>query len=170
MHESAARPELGQMIVEVVRIEGPAHQELVLRRVREAWGVQRAGTRIRAAFDSVVKSLSRRGSVSKDRAGFLSTDGLPVEVVRSATDDPRSLRGVDEIPSAELGLAVEMLVKDARSISWDELTIRVARLFGWSRRGPDIANALDIAISVHLQGGTVVQDDDGMLIPGDVGA
>lgn len=58
-----------------------------------------------------------------------------------------------------------MLVSDARSITWDELTTRVARLFGWNRRGPDIAKALDSVLQARLRAGAVIADGE-MLKPG----
>lgn len=155
MHEHSV--DLVRMIEEVVRVEGPAHQDLVLRRVREQWGVQRAGSRIRSAFDWATQLLCRRTSIVKD-SGFLSIKGSRLEKVRRSTDDPRSCRGVEEVPTVELELAVRMLVRDAHTITWDELTMRVAKLFGWNRRGPDIAKALESVIQSHIRGGALVAD------------
>lgn len=165
MHEDAALADLCRMIEEVVGVEGPAHQDLVLGRIREAWGVQRAGVRIRKAFDAAIRSLCRRASLVRDKAGFLSINDHLLETVRSATEDPKSCRDVQEIPTAELGLAMDMLVRDARSITWDELTTRVARLFGWNRRGPDIGKALDTVLQARIRGGAVIADGE-MLKPG----
>lgn len=136
----------------------------MLGRVREAWGVQRAGVRIRKAFEAAIRSLCRRASLVRDKAGFLSINGHALDVVRSATEDPRSCRDVDEIPPTELGLAMDMLMKDARSITRDELTTRVARLFGWNRRGPDIAKALESVLQVRILAGVVIADGE-MLKP-----
>src|SRR5579864_1578672 len=143
----------------------PAHQELVLRRVREAWGVQRAGTRIRAAFDLAIQRLCRIRTVLRDEAGFLSIEGSRPESVRIATGDLKSNRDVVEVPQIELAQAVDLLVRDAGSITEDELTTRVARLFGWSRRGPDIAKALGIVVKAGIHSGSLVLDG-AMLTPG----
>lgn len=50
------------------------------------------------------------------------------------------------MPREEAELAVKRLVHDARAITQGELTERVARIFGWRRRGPDITHALDEAL------------------------
>ncbi len=169
MHEGPAQSDLCRMIAEVVRIEGPVHQELVLRRVRETWGVQRAGLRIRAAFDGAINWLCRKAGVFRDEAGFLSIDATRPDAVRTPTDDTRSHRDAAEIPYIELALAVDMLVNDARSITTDELTTRVARLFGWNRRGPDIMKVLDLAIQSRLEKGSLLAEGQ-MLRPGKAGA
>jgi hypothetical protein len=67
---------------------------------------------------------------------------------------------VDEVPKAEMQLAVDHLVRDARRVSRDELTREVARLFGWNRRGPDIARALDEAVDFLIQKGRIEMDGD----------
>src|SRR5205814_3209476 len=61
MHEGAAQPELQRIILEVVTGEGPIATELTLQRVRECWGMNRAGSRARGAFDTALRSLRRRG-------------------------------------------------------------------------------------------------------------
>ena len=39
-----------------------------------------------------------------------------------------------------------------------ELTTRVARLFGWNRRGPDITKALDLVVHSRLEQGSLLAD------------
>jgi hypothetical protein len=169
MHEGPAQSHLCRMIAEVVRVEGPAHQDLVLRRVREAWGVHRVGSRIQKAFDWAVKWLCRNTEISSDATGFLSINSSGPDAVRTPTEDPRSHRDIAEIPHLELALAVEMLVNDARSITPDELTTRVARLFGWNRRGPDISKTLDLVVQSRLDQGSLLADGP-MLRPSKPGA
>jgi hypothetical protein len=145
MHDPSARLDLKRMIKEVALIESPIAEELALRRVREAWGTGRAGSRIRGAFNDAMNSLIRQGEVKRDRFGFLwigELKGVRVPVEETA----ETRRTIEEVPAEELQLAVQHLVFDARSIAWDELTTSVARLFGWSRRGLDIAVTLDDAV------------------------
>ena len=61
MHDPEARPDLRRMIEEVVAGEGPVVEEIVLQRVREQWGVGRAGSRIRVTIGCVG---SKKGSES----------------------------------------------------------------------------------------------------------
>jgi hypothetical protein len=145
MHDPSAYLDLKRMLKEVVEIESPIAEELALRRVRESWGIGRAGSRIRSAFKDALNSLTRQGEISRDRFGFLWVGKL--RGVRVPVDKtPETRRTVEEVPAEELQLAVRHLVFDARSITWEELTTSVARLFGWNRRGPDIAVTLDDAV------------------------
>ncbi|MGA2015209.1 MAG: DUF3320 domain-containing protein, partial [Solirubrobacteraceae bacterium] len=146
MHLPEAQWQLRQLIEQIITIEGPALDTLVLRRAREAWGVGRAGRRIRDAFDTAVRTLTRNGTITTDRQGFLARTGTEIQSVRIPGGDAEARRGAEEVPLAEMQLAVANLVADAKRVTRDELTFEVARLFGWSRRGPDIAAALDRAV------------------------
>jgi hypothetical protein len=69
------------------------------------------------------------------------------------------------VPKLELALAVQHLVEDARRVSRDELTFQVARLFGWNRRGSDIAAALDRAVDKLLRDGVLQSDGQYVKVP-----
>jgi very-short-patch-repair endonuclease len=165
MHLPEAQRPLREVIEHVVTIEGPVLDSLVLRRVREAWGVGRAGRRIRDAFDTAVGALVRRGSMTVDRHGFLSIPETRIEMVRVPGGDPAARRGADEIPLAEMQLAVLNLARDARRVRRHELTFEVARLFGWNRRGPDIAAALDRAVDGLRRAADLDEDGEYLYIP-----
>src|SRR5262249_33757420 len=58
MHQPEAHNDLARMVEEVVRVEGPVAESLVLKRLREAWGIQRAGSRIRERFEKCLHYLA----------------------------------------------------------------------------------------------------------------
>ena len=165
MHLPEAQWQVRQLIEQVVSIEGPVLDTLVLRRVREAWGVGRAGSRIRDAFDTAVRALVRKGSVSSRPPRVPIRPETRIERVRVPGDDPEARRGADEIPLAEMELAVLNLARDARRVRPQELTFEVARLFGWNRRGPDIAAALDRAVDELKRTGQLAEDGEYLYIP-----
>jgi very-short-patch-repair endonuclease/ribosomal protein S7 len=152
MHMPEARSDLRRLIETVVRFEGPVHEERVLQSVRRAWGNDRAGSRMREAFSRAVRDLTRSG-IERDHAGFLKTKFSKADEVRVPTDDPETRREVRHVPSEELGLAVVRFVAEAHAVSRDELSMRIARLFGWQRRGPDIQAALEDVVGALLAEG-----------------
>ncbi|GGS47034.1 DUF3320 domain-containing protein [Actinokineospora fastidiosa] len=158
MHSPAARPHLRKLIEETVRAEGPIHQDRALTTIRKAWGGDRSGPRIKAAFESAVRDL--RARIDRDGDGFLRPRSAPVTAVRVPTDDPDTKRDVKYVPMDELKLAVVNLVRDCHAIDRDELTERVARLFGWGRRGPAVSAALYQAIEELDDAGAVTVDGE----------
>jgi hypothetical protein len=151
MHDPSGQADLRRLIQQVVLAEGPVSRELVLRRVREAWGVQRAGSRIRGAFDIAIRSLTGQGLLVAQDRDFLMVPGGNPDRVRVPTDDDETRRRIDEVPPAELRAAIEYVVRDAIQAGRDELTQTVARLYGWNRRGNEIGPALERAVTYLLR-------------------
>ena len=160
MHEYGAQADFRRMIEEVVDVEGPVSRELVLRRVRESWGVGRAGARIREAFDEAIKTLRARGRIVESEPGFLMVkDGDASRVRIPDADNPNTRRPIDEVPNTELRAAIEAVVADAMQAGRDELTFAVARLYGWNRRGSDIAAALDRTVTYLIRMKRLARED-----------
>jgi hypothetical protein len=163
MHLPEAQYDLRRMIMEVVEVEGPIEDELLLRRVREAWeGVGRAGGRIREAFQDALKGLRLRALVSRLEVSYTYTRASQLQVVRVPGGDQLAQRPVAQISRGEAKLAVGHIIADARRVSRDELTFEVCRLFGWNRRGPDIAVALDGAVDALVRDG-FIEEAEGFL-------
>lgn len=163
-----ARDEMRELIVDIVRHEGPITIELCIRRVCEMWGVQRRSRAV-AAVESVIKALLAEGrTVVELEPGVLHAGEAPGQV-RGSTDGA-AVRQVGDVPQFELRLAIARLVEDAKSISTSELQTRVARVFGWKRTGPDITAALNQAIIEAARLDQISVANDGMVrLPGGVG-
>jgi hypothetical protein len=137
IHSPEARSELRRLIEVVTRQEGPVHKDRVLRAIRKGWGKGRAGTRIKDAFGLAVGDLTR-SALEADTRGFLKTRLSTLATVRIPTEDPETRREIRHLPAEELHLAICHIVADAHAITHEDLSLRVAHLFGWQRRGPDI--------------------------------
>lgn len=155
LHEQSARPQLQRLIRQVVEEEGPVTDRLALDRVRRAWGLKRAGGRVQEAFDQSVRQLLARGLVERDEDA-LRAPGSELGVVRVPTDDEQSRRGAEDVPLGELALAIERAAASAGgALDEDELTMHVARLFGWTRRGGAIQERLDAALELGARRGGI---------------
>jgi hypothetical protein len=56
-------------------------------------------------------------------------------------------------------------VKDARRIDREELSVSVARLFGWGRRGHGITRALEHVVARLSKEGMIIDTGAGWLAP-----
>jgi very-short-patch-repair endonuclease len=173
IQDSGSIPAIAEAIREVVSVEGPVAKEVVLRRVREAWGIGRAGSQVRSAFDTALGRSNSLG-VRKDRRNFLWTatqvaagDEEALSPVRQPTTDPDSLRKITEIAPEERRAAILHLVSDARRATWDELSAAISSLFGWNRRGSQIAEELDKDVRSLLRSGALVRDGSQLTLPPD---
>ena len=159
LHETSARPQLQRLIRQVVEVEGPVTDRLVLDRVRRAWGLKRAGGRVQEAFDQAVRQLVARALIERDDDA-LRMPGTSLVTVRVPTAEEATRRGAEDVPRVELALAMVRAAHAAGgSVPIDELTMQVAKLFGWTRRGGAIQERLDAALALAQTRGDVTIDD-----------
>jgi hypothetical protein len=136
----------------VVMTEAPVHIAVLQQRLRSAWDIGRIGARIRENIDSAI----RVAGVLHD-GEFLTLTGAALTTVRTPTDACR--REVEHVHDQELSLALANLVRDAGGITHDELMIRAARLYGWTRRGPDITARMHTLITRLLANGILIGNE-----------
>lgn len=161
LHEPSARPQLQRLLRQVVDEEGPITDRLALDRVRRAWGLRRAGGRVQEAFDQAVRQLLARALVQRE-GDALVVPGTQVTAVRVPTEDEATRRGAEDVPLVELALALANAARAVGRCDEGDLTMQVAKLLGWTRRGGAIqerlAAALDHAASqgmIERAGGRV---------------
>ena len=142
----------------VVMTEAPVHIAVLQQRLRDAWDIGRIGARIRDNIDAAI----RIAGVLRD-GEFLTLTSAPPATVRTPTDACR--REVEHVHDNELTLALTNLVRDTGGITHDELTIRVARLYGWTRRGPDISTRLHTLIARLAANGTLTSSEHNLTVP-----
>ncbi|MFJ3301571.1 DUF3320 domain-containing protein [Streptomyces sp. NPDC086549] len=151
LHTPEARPALRKLLARVIEAEGPIHEDLLVQRAREAWGVGRAGNRIRDNVREVAHALVRSGLVSSDGA-FFDTEGRSGLRARHPLDG-ETPRKVIHIAPPERYVALCELAAECPGMSEDELIKQACEFFGWRRTGKDIRDCLaaDIA-ELHRQG------------------
>ena len=136
----------------------PVHIAVLQQRLRDAWDIGRIGARIRDNIDAAI----RISGVLRD-GEFLTLSSAPLATVRTPTDACR--REVEHVHDNELTLALTNLARDAGEITHDELTTRAARLYGWTRRGPDISTRLHTLIARLITNGTLTSNEHNLTVP-----
>src|SRR5262249_43692081 len=92
---------------------------------------------------------------------FLTLADAPRPAVR--TPVPACKRTVDQVHDDELALALVSFVRDAGGISRSELTARLARLYGWTHGGPDIAGRMGALIARLRRTGILAGDEQAVM-------
>ncbi|MFG3195726.1 DUF3320 domain-containing protein [Streptomyces sp. NPDC048208] len=156
LHTAEARPALREVLARIVEAEGPVHEELLVQRAREAWGVGRAGSRIRDNVREVADSLVRSGRLASDDGFYALADtGTPKARHPADGDTPRK---VVHIAPGERHVALYGLAAECPGLTEDELIKLACEFFGWRRTGKDIRDRLAADIAElrgagRLQGG-----------------
>ncbi|MGC5000300.1 DUF3320 domain-containing protein [Streptomyces sp. DT195] len=156
LHTPEARPALREVLARIVEAEGPVHEDLLVQRAREAWGVGRAGSRIRDNVREVADSLVRSGKLASDDGFYTLADtGTPKARHPADGDTPRK---VVHIAPGERHVALYGLAVECPGLTEDELIKLACEFFGWRRTGKDIRDRLAADIAElrragRLQGG-----------------
>jgi hypothetical protein len=110
---------------------------------------------VQEAFEQAVRQLIARTTVERD-ADALVMPGSRLERVRVPDGDDATKRAAEDVPLVELSLALRRTASAlGGGVAVDELTMRVAKLFGWTRRGGAIQERLDAALQAALDGGDI---------------
>jgi hypothetical protein len=136
----------------VVGAEAPVHIGVLYERLSAGWHIGRIGSRIRDNMDAAV----RLADVIRD-GEFLTLADASRPAVR--TPVPACERTIDQVHDDELALALVSFVRDTGGISRSELTARIARLYGWAGRGPDITERMGALIARLRRNGILAGDE-----------
>ncbi|MFF8262084.1 DUF3320 domain-containing protein [Streptomyces virginiae] len=154
---------VADVALSVIQAEGPMTEDLIVARVRSAWGISRAGAVVR---DSVRRALRRIASAGRIVRVNEAYDVPDRELAFARTPTSTVARKVGQVPSAERQLVVGHVVEESPGVHREELLREVARFFGWTRLGPDIRDALTSDVDELVAKGAVREADD-FLMPAD---
>lgn len=151
---------MAEMVVEVVRSEGPVHLDEIVRRIRTLWGLKRAGQRITRAVALGTDYAARVGGVRK-RGDFLWPASEAPVVVRRRTGDPAPK--AELICDEEIAEAFRIVLKYQFATSPDDLITRASRLFGFQARHAQTAARLRAVLLELIERGELAEKDNGMI-------
>jgi superfamily I DNA and/or RNA helicase len=150
---------LGAWIHEVVKVESPVHFEEMARRIADANGISKLGSRVRASITDAVNYAIRTGLIKKkDEFLWHFEDHLPVIRDRSLLS-PNSKK-LSLISNEEMNLAIIKVVESSIAIQPDNAVILIAKLFGFARVTEDMRNHILQSIKKAVKSEIVKKDGD----------
>ena len=142
----APRGVLCMLLEQAVAAEGPVHVSEVTARLRDAWGLKRAGARIQDAVDAAIGASVGEGRVSRD-GDFLSLPNhVPQVRDRSAARSP-SLRRPENLPPAELEIAVLGVVRENYGAGEDQVIQAASRAVGFKATSGQLRSVVASVVS-----------------------
>ncbi|MGV9720206.1 DUF3320 domain-containing protein [Nocardia beijingensis] len=143
----------------IIGQESPVEEDRLVTRIRQGLGFGRTRSKIHAAIQAALADLVHSGEVEKFETTYSRLGHVLLEP-RKPTAQVR--RGVKQVPAVERRLAIRRIIADNPGVTWDEAEKSVAKFFGWSRRGPEIAGRLQIDLEHLLATGEVQQSNSGL--------
>jgi very-short-patch-repair endonuclease len=152
---------LGDLVkacVLVIETESPIHQVDITSRVAAMWG-QRAGPRIQARIMEACRSAENRGVIQR-RGDFYwsisAPDKIPVRS-RFGTKIP-----ANRVAPEEYREAISLILAKGHAFSRHELVKEVRAVFGFSRTGAILDEAINREVDFMLQKGKVGEGSTGI--------
>jgi very-short-patch-repair endonuclease len=132
------------MVIALVRQEGPIHVENVYHRLSVASGYERTAGRITTLARRLVIQLRNNGIVI-ERRGFLWPAEMILPPVRFPTEvNMFSKRKIEYIPPEEIQLVMRKIMKLEKHMEANSLIEEAARFFGFSRTSEEIKQSLGV--------------------------
>jgi len=148
--------EMMKHVVRVVAVEGPIHESEIVVRIRSAWGLARAGSRIRDAVQTAIKASKRKGDIA---GGPFYVVPKQTIIVRSRGDvESQTLRRPEILPPEEVMIAIVQVVEDNYGAERDQLVQAVARLFGFGATSAQLREVVEGALTELLDSGRLRLD------------
>lgn len=150
---------LGAWIHEVVKVESPVHFEEMARRIADANGISKIGSRVRASITDAVNYAIRTGFIKKkDEFLWHIEDHLPVIRDRSLFS-PNSKK-LSFISDEEMNLAIIKVIESSIAIQPDNAVILIAKLFGFARVTEDMRKHILQSIKKAVKSEIVKKDGE----------
>lgn len=149
---------LGKWISDIVFVEGPVHFDEMARRMAEANGISKIGSRVRASLEQATDYAQQVGLIEK-RGEFLWHNEKKEVVVRDRSNLPGNSRKISYIAPEELYSGLEKIVKDAIAIQPENAVSLLVKLLGFSRLTEDLKKTLLITVQEAVGKGLLVQDN-----------
>ena len=150
----------------ILEQEAPIHVDHLVARVRDLWGLGRAGSRIQAAVLAALMELSRAepNLIKEDNCYWLRGQRVqPRDRSRVDTNAP-SLKRPDLLPAVEIRAAALGIVREAHGASRDELAQAVARSLGILATSRGLREQIYVQLGRLQQEGELEEAPGGLLV------
>ena len=146
--------ELVGWLQEVVSLESPVHFDEAAKRITDAAGIAKLGSRIRY---TITQALAQAQSEHKIiiKGDFLWAPGMEQPTVRDRSKLPVSYRKLSLIAPEEIYLAISQVVKRAIAIGEEEAIPLIAKMLGFARVTDEMRQELSEAIGKTIQSGMI---------------
>ncbi len=155
LHDPVNKHKVRDLVMAIAVAEAPLLFDTLCSEVASAWGLQRAGSRIR----EVVRNAVKQNGLSVRRAGkreFIWTKELinvPYKGIRVPDEDDLKVRTAEEICPEEIANAASEVLALNISMGQDDLARETAKVFGITRLGNRVRSSLEDGIELLKKNG-----------------
>jgi hypothetical protein len=131
------------MVASIVSIESPIHQDTIIERLKEVYGVSRAGANIQKNVGAATRLATRRYEF-KISSKFIYENDLRPDRFRLPTEDLE--RELLQISPEEIENAILYLVEDQFGFAREHIAKAVLEVFGLGRNRTEPVEIIESAV------------------------
>jgi len=175
--QDVAEARLAEIVVDIVRQEGPLHEDEIPRRIAGLWGLRRTGSRIDEVSRHATAIALADHRVIRD-GHFLSmalaeATGAPGGVEPAPERTPRrrdasvaaALRRPEALPPSEVRTLLRLIVERHYGIAREDVLAEARRQFGYGALSAPLRAVFEAQLDRILLDGTVEQRGTGLFRP-----
>ena len=155
---------LAKHVLRVVETETPIHRDEVVTRIREAWGLAKAGSRIRDAVRRAISYLASQNTVTVSDE-FVHLPNGSITIRDRSNVCSASLRKPNHLPPDEIQLAIVKLVEVNHGVENADIAVGVGRLLGFSSTSQQLRAAIEANTKKLLKAGQIYIEGDFVKAP-----
>ena len=140
---------LSTLAERVVAVEGPVHGDEIVARIREAWGLKRAGARIQEAVNRALDVSVRMGRLVKDGAFYSEPGRRPVVRDRRSARS-LTLRRPEALPPAEIAAALIAVLGQNLGATQEQVVQAVSRSVGFKATSSQMREVIEAILHAQL--------------------
>lgn len=152
-----------EWVREIVQVEGPVHEDEVIARIRQAFGMARAGSRVQ----QTVRNAISQARLDACGEGFfrIGAAGTDVEVRDRSGVESAGLRKPEMIADIEYDAAIRAVVAALRMASREQVPLHTARMLGFRSTSGVLRSVLEKRVEILLANGSIVERNGMVSIP-----
>lgn len=150
---------LAKWMEDVIKVESPVHFDEVARRMVEAAGVSKVGSRIRDCLTQAMRHLINTNRI-KVKGEFLWTKEMDKPSIRNRVNLANSARKIKFIAPEEISSAIEKVVQDSIAIQEDDAAILVGKMFGFNRITEDMKEGITCVLQKMIKENILKRDGE----------
>lgn len=150
---------LGNWIAEVVEKESPVHFDEMARRIVEAAGISKIGSRIRYTLEAAASYAISSGLIIR-KGEFLWQPSMETATIRNRAKLAQTSRKLVYIAPEEMNQAVVKVVRESIAIQPEVAVPLIAKLFGFSRVTEEMKKELLAILEQAVNAGVIKKEGE----------
>tara|TARA_R110002072_G_scaffold302710_2_gene487566 strand:- start:53610 stop:58475 length:4866 start_codon:yes stop_codon:yes gene_type:complete len=151
--------ELSQIVTQVVRVEGPVHENEIVRRITTLWGLSRAGRRIADAVHAAIKFAEYSGTINSEEDFYWHSEQTEFPLRNRDQVESTGLKKPEMLPPRELHSGICEFVEKHVSATPEETARAISRLLGFRTTSRQLRERIEDEIDVLIARSELVQEN-----------